>query len=244
MRFYDYITEFIFVEDKPEQADIIFVPGGPYPDSARYAARLYQQGFAPYIMPSGKYSILKGQLELPEELWTELALRNAEAQRDESESKIQAGNREKQFSSIEDLNEISSVPERISVLQRCIRTESDYLCEVMRQAGVPDSALIGEDQAAYTYENAIYSRKKLETLGIRIGKAILCCQAFHARRCLLYYKEQFPEVEFLVCPVVTRGISRDNWYQNEQGIDTVLGEVERCGGQFHEIMRQHMNAEG
>ena len=110
----------------------------------------------------------------------------------------------------------------------------------MRQAGVPDSALIGEDQATYTYENAIYSRKKLESLGIQIKKAILCCQAFHARRSLLYYKEQFPDVEFLVCPVVTRGISRENWYRTEQGIDTVLGEVERCGGQFHEIMRQHM----
>lgn len=208
MQFYDYITEFIFVEDEPAKADIIFVPGGPYPDSARHAAKLYRQGFAPYIMPSGKYSILKGQLELPEELWQELADGNAE--------------------------------EQIVGLRNRICTESDYLCEVMRQAGVPDSALIGEDQATYTYENAIYSRKKLESLGIQIKKAILCCQAFHARRSLLYYKEQFPDVEFLVCPVVTRGISRENWYRTEQGIDTVLGEVERCGGQFHEIMRQHM----
>lgn len=208
MQFYDYITEFIFVEDEPAKADIIFVPGGPYPDSARHAAKLYRQGFAPYIMPSGKYSILKGQLELPEELWQELADGNAE--------------------------------EQIVGLRNRICTESDYLCEVMRQAGVPDSALIGENQATYTYENAIYSRKKLESLGIQIKKAILCCQAFHARRSLLYYKEQFPDVEFLVCPVVTRGISRENWYRTEQGIDTVLGEVERCGGQFHEIMRQHM----
>ena len=204
MQFYDYITEFIFVEDEPAKADIIFVPGGPYPDSARHAAKLYQQGFASYIMPSGKYSILKGQLELPEELWQELA----------------GGN--------------------ISDLRNRICTESDYLCEVMRQAGVPDSALLGENQATYTYENAIYSCKKLESLGIQVKKAILCCQAFHARRSLLYYKEQFPEVEFLVCPVVTRGISRENWYRSELGIDTVLGEVDRCGGQFHEIMRQHM----
>ena len=24
-----------------------------------------------------------------------------------------------------------------------------------------------------------------------------------------------------------------------EGIDTVLGEVERCGSQFHEILREH-----
>lgn len=56
----------------------------------------------------------------------------------------------------------------------------------------------------------------------------------------MYYQEQFPETEFLVCPVVTRGISRESWYTTEDGIDTVLGEVERCGGQFHQIMRQYL----
>ena len=55
----------------------------------------------------------------------------------------------------------------------------------------------------------------------------------------MYYQEQFPQVRILVCPVVTRGISRDTWYLTEEGIDTVLGELERCGGQFHQIMRQN-----
>ena len=55
----------------------------------------------------------------------------------------------------------------------------------------------------------------------------------------MYYQEQFPRTEFLVCPVVTRNISRDNWHRTDEGIDTVLGELERCGGQFHEIMRTH-----
>ena len=59
----------------------------------------------------------------------------------------------------------------------------------------------------------------------------------HARRALLYYQLLFPETEFLVCPAKESKITRDNWYLSEEGIETVLGEVERCGSQFHEILR-------
>jgi uncharacterized SAM-binding protein YcdF (DUF218 family) len=189
--FYQGITDFIFVEDTPQKADIIFVPGGNYPEAAQHAAELYQQGLAPYVMPSGKYSILKGRLELPGD-------------------------------------------DRYA-------TECEYLCDILRKNGVPDQAILRENQATFTWENAIYSRRKLEELGVGIRRALLSCQAFHARRCLMYYQEQFPEVEFLVSPVVTRGISRDTWQQSEEGIATVLGEVERCGSQFHQILKDHRN---
>ena len=193
MKFYDYMTEFIFVEHQPENADIIFVPGGNYPDSARYAAQLYKDGWAPYVMPSGKYSIVTGKFMLAES----------------------------------------------NIFDKVYETEWDYLREILVENGVPSEAVLKENEATYTYENAIYSRKKLDGMGIIVKKAILCCQAFHARRCLLYYQEQFPDTEFIVCPVVTKGISRENWFQTEHGIQTVLGEIERCGAQFHEIMRKN-----
>ncbi len=196
--FYDCITDFIFIEDAPQKADIIFVPGGNYPDSARNAARLYREGYAPYIMPSGKYSITKGRFEYAPENPTH---------------------------------------------QKHFETECDYLCDILLREGVPQSAILREDEATYTYENAIYSRKKLRGLGISVTKAILSCQAFHARRSLMYYQEQFGQVQFFVCPVVTRGISRTSWMNTDAGIDTVLGEVERCGAQFHEIMRVHKSVE-
>ncbi len=197
MNFYDYMTEFIFVEHQPEKADIIFVPGGNYPDSARYAAQLYKEGWAPYVMPSGKYSIVTGKFVLAEQMQDE------------------------------------GIPEEL-----VYETEWDYLRGILVENGVPSEAVLKENEATYTYENAIYSRKKLDEMGMIVKKAILCCQAFHARRCLLYYQEQFPDTEFIVCPVVTKGISKDNWYQTEHGIQTVLGEIERCGAQFHEIMRK------
>lgn len=190
MPFYDSITEFIFVEQEPEKADIIFVPGGNYPDAAMQAARLYRDGLAPYVLPSGRYSIVKGKFVLPE------------------------------------------------AVEAPYETEWEYLKDILTNSGVPEAAVLKEDQATYTYENAIYSRKVTDALGIPVRKAIISCQAFHARRCLLYYQEQFPATQFLVCPVVTQGVSRENWYRTEHGIKTVLGEVERCGTQFHEIMKR------
>ena len=194
MQFYQCITDFIFVQDKPEKADIIFVPGGNYPDAALHAASLYHQGYAPLILPSGRYSIVTGHFSPGDA----------------------AGRSEASY-----------------------ETEWEYLKAVLQDAGVPEESVLREDRATFTYENAICSRQVTETAGIAVSRAILCCQAFHARRSLMYYQEQFPETEFFVCPVVTRGIGRDTWFQSEEGIDTVLGEVERCGKQFHEIMRRH-----
>lgn len=58
--FYDAITEFIFVEDEPERSDVIFIPGGKHCELPEKAAELYRLGYAKYVVPSGKYSIVKG----------------------------------------------------------------------------------------------------------------------------------------------------------------------------------------
>ena len=185
-KFYQGITDFIFVEHLLQQADVIFVPGGHYPEAALHAAALYREGWAEWILPSGRYSILEGQFSGPEQ------------------------------------------------------SEWEYLCHILTANGVPKTAILREDRATFTYENAIRSREVLEKAGMHIRRAILSCQAFHARRCLMYYQEQFPETELIVSPVETRGIGRNTWYLDPEKIDVVLGEVERCGTQFHEIMREHL----
>lgn len=60
-KFLNQITEFIFVEDKAEKSDMIFIPGSGFPQLAEEAAKLYHQGLALYILPSGKCSILNGK---------------------------------------------------------------------------------------------------------------------------------------------------------------------------------------
>lgn len=267
-RFYDTISDFIFVEDAPQKADVIFVPGGNYPDAAVHAAELYRQGFAPYILPSGKYSISVGKFVLPEEGNDAEIAQKAEKPADTrkkvsdesavNEEKItyaKETNKEK-VSDVKEANEAKDADvkkkdkENVTYAYeekrrteggkaKSYETEFAYLHDILVKNGVDEAAILKEDQATFTYQNAIFSRQVLEKAGVPVKRAILCCQAFHARRALLYYQEQFPETEFVVCPVVTRGIARDTWMRTAEGIDTVLGEVERCGSQFHEILREH-----
>ena len=61
MKIIDDITDFIFLEDKLQKSDIIFIPGGSNPELGEYAAELWKQGFAPLIMPSGGVSIKTGK---------------------------------------------------------------------------------------------------------------------------------------------------------------------------------------
>jgi len=51
------ITDFIFVADEPQKADVIFIPGGSFPELPEYAAQLYHDGFAPVLVPSGGLSV-------------------------------------------------------------------------------------------------------------------------------------------------------------------------------------------
>ena len=59
-RFIRAVTEFIFVEDQPEKADVIFVPGSRTTEHAIHAAELYHAGYAPYVLPSGRYALTRG----------------------------------------------------------------------------------------------------------------------------------------------------------------------------------------
>jgi len=61
------ITNFIFLENPPQKADIIFITGSKSPEPVRQAAALYRAGYAPYLCPSGKYSITKGYFDGPED---------------------------------------------------------------------------------------------------------------------------------------------------------------------------------
>lgn len=51
------ITNFIFVSDKLEKADAIFLPGGSHPEQPEYAAELYHRGYAKWLIPSGGISV-------------------------------------------------------------------------------------------------------------------------------------------------------------------------------------------
>ena len=48
------ITRFIFLEDAPQRADILFIPGNSHAEPSEWAAKLYHDGYAPLLLPSGR----------------------------------------------------------------------------------------------------------------------------------------------------------------------------------------------
>ena len=114
-------------------------------------------------------------------------------------------------------------------------TEWAYLRAVLVDAGVPDAAILREDQATYTWENAQLSRKVTDAMGLTVRRAILCCRSYHARRALLYYQAAFPETEIRVCAASVPGFNREDWYLTAEGRAMILGEVRRLGDQVKEV---------
>ncbi len=51
------ISNFIFVSDEPKTVDAIFLPVGSHPEQSEYAAKLYNKGFAKYVLPAGGASV-------------------------------------------------------------------------------------------------------------------------------------------------------------------------------------------
>ena len=113
-------------------------------------------------------------------------------------------------------------------------TDCSFYTDVLLKNRVPLSAIIDEDKSGFTKENATLSRKAADERGLDVHTAIVVCKSFHACRCLMCYQFAFPKAEIIIVPVNVYGISRENWYTQEYGIERVLGELARCGNQFVE----------
>ena len=187
-KLFEDITNFIFLDHSPQRADIILIPGGSYPSLPERAAQLWREGYAPWILPSGRYSVKTGTF--------------------------------------------NGVKEHCDRYNLSYETEWDFMRDVLVKNGVDPSAILREDQSQWTKQNAQFSRQVADAAGIRVDRALLCCKAFHARRAYMCYQLAFPQAEILVQPVVTGGVSRENWFQSARGVQRVLGELERCGSQF------------
>ena len=176
MGFIKRITRYLFIENAPEKADVIFLPGSPFAEPAERAARLYLEGFAPVLVPSGNCWIFHRSGERP--------------------------------------------------------CECEALTDVLKSFSVPDAAILREDKARHTLDNARRSRAALDRAGIPVRTAILCCQSFHGRRCLKAYRRYFPEARLLVCPVATRGFDATSWHKTPVGVFKVCTELLKCTGLF------------
>ena len=114
-------------------------------------------------------------------------------------------------------------------------TDFAYCQHILMENGVPEEAIIREDRFTNTGENAEFSAIVLKELGIEVKKAILCCQAFHARRAFMTYAKYFPDTEILVVPAETQGIRKADWFLEEKSYRRVMSEVYKCGEYFLEF---------
>ena len=202
------VTDFIFPEDEPRKADLILVCGSARLEPAKRGAKLFQEGYAPYIMPTGRFGeryrdfrdemerVARNDGRLPEEVFAEI----------EADAK--------------------------KVGMPFPSTEWEYQRNELLLHGVPESAILREDESVNTFQNAINARKVLEREKISVSSLILCCQAFHSRRAGMTIASEFTDVRIILCPAKTRGIGRDSWYKTQTGYDKVLEELSKCGQYF------------
>jgi uncharacterized SAM-binding protein YcdF (DUF218 family) len=122
-------------------------------------------------------------------------------------------------------------------------TEWEFLRDVGINLGVPEEAILKEDKASNTFENARNSWHVLQERRMNPKKAILVCKSYHARRALLTYQVEFPsEIQFSVCPVVDKtGITKDNWYLKEEDINRVMSEFTKIGQYFRHHIPNWVN---
>lgn len=191
-RYLKDISNFVFIKDHIEEANIIFIPGGSYPEVAEEAAKLWKSGYSNLILPSGAYGINSGYFTGP-----------------------------------------SSKKE---IYDEKYNSEWEFLKDVLIKNSVREDCILKEDKATFTYENAIFSKRLTDSMGLEIKKAIICCKSYHARRCLMYYETLYEGTKFIINPVDIDNITKDNWYKTEKGINLVLGELERYGWQFKDII--------
>ena len=113
-------------------------------------------------------------------------------------------------------------------------TDFAYCRYILKENGVPDSAILREDRSTNTGENAEFTAILLQKIGLSVRKAILCCQAFHARRAFMSYAKYFPDTEILVVPADTQGIRKEDWFRQEKSYRRVMSELSKCGEYFLE----------
>lgn len=106
------------------------------------------------------------------------------------------------------------------------RSEAYAFAQTMTTAGVPASEILLEENARNTGQNVEYGMKLALDAGAEISSVSIVCNPFLARRALLTFKMQFPNLEVIPCPppgTASCHIDRET----RDFVVRLLGELER-----------------
>jgi uncharacterized SAM-binding protein YcdF (DUF218 family) len=110
--------------------------------------------------------------------------------------------------------------------------EARQFAAVARRMGVPEEALLIEDQSTNTGENILFTRRLLSERGIRAEKFILVQKPYMERRAYATFRKLWPEKEVVV---TSPEVSFDEYFEGragtglskEQTISVMVGDLQR-----------------
>ena len=223
------VTNYIFMNDTPGKSDVIFIPVGSNNEVVQKAAELYHGGYAPYILVSGHH--------LAE---TENAVEKTVIEEMVTEETVTEG-------TITEETVIEKNVTRGNTEEKCDKrnyaAECEYYRDILMEEGVPEDAIWCEERATSLMESAWYSAGVVRALGVKIERAIICCQAYQARRAYKSYAYQFKGVELLVVPVESYNITSKDWWKDEQAVRLVMNEMEKCGRFYRDYESERLSSE-
>ena len=117
-------------------------------------------------------------------------------------------------------------------------TEWQRMAGAALAAGVPAHAILREDRATHTLDNARLSQKVLAEAGVPVWTVLVCCRDFHARRCRKAYERCFPGVRVVVCTVAAGGLGAADWFRSGAGWLLAVRELIKCTGLFFWLIGQ------
>lgn len=88
--------------------------------------------------------------------------------------------------------------------------------------GIPESAILLEDQSQTTFENAKYSLKIVQDQGYK--SAIVVTSPYHTRRASIIFAQFFKGIHLTICPVPYNPAMAQRWWKYSNSREFVISE--------------------
>ncbi|HVY73123.1 MAG TPA: YdcF family protein [Candidatus Paceibacterota bacterium] len=172
------IWDYMHLHHQLKKADAIFVLGNHDLRVAEYAAKLWLDGWAPYLICAGS-----GTIHANNPAWSDFAG----------------------------------------------KTEAELFANVARKAGVPDSAILIENQSQNTGQNYEFTDKLLKDRGVDLQTVIAVQKPYMERRTYAAGKVWWPDKEIIVTspPLTLAEYPNESTNANEHWIHSIVGDLQR-----------------